>query len=105
MRDDIEFNIKFCEEVEQYPCLYDNSRSDYCNRSAQDQAWQKIAQTLDNQKSRQHKKKKNKTVKTNSWMTVLLRNVMPLKILLKMPTFPLLVILQKQVDLLLFRLL
>ncbi|KAG8335425.1 hypothetical protein J6590_068787 [Homalodisca vitripennis] len=26
MRDDIEFNIKFCEEVEQYSCLYDNSR-------------------------------------------------------------------------------
>lgn len=43
MRDDIEFNIQFCEEIEKYPCLYDYSRSDYCNRSAQDQAWQKIA--------------------------------------------------------------
>lgn len=44
MRDDPEFNINFCEVVEQYPCLYDNTRSDYSNRANQDQAWTKIGE-------------------------------------------------------------
>lgn len=43
MRDDFQFNIEFCEEVQQYATLYDYKRSDYCNRSVQDQAWEKIA--------------------------------------------------------------
>ncbi|CAH2004063.1 unnamed protein product [Acanthoscelides obtectus] len=43
MRDDFQFNIEFCELVEQYAVLYDYRRSDYCNRSAQDQAWEQIS--------------------------------------------------------------
>ncbi|CAG9773213.1 unnamed protein product [Ceutorhynchus assimilis] len=43
MQDDFQFNIEFCEEVQQYASLYDYKRSDYCNRSVQDQAWEKIA--------------------------------------------------------------
>jgi hypothetical protein len=43
MRDDFEFNIQFSEEIEKYPSLYDFNRSDYCNRSVQDNAWQTIA--------------------------------------------------------------
>ncbi|KAF5276415.1 hypothetical protein FQR65_LT16337 [Abscondita terminalis] len=43
MRDDFQFNIQFCEEVQQYETLFNYRRSDYCNRSAQDQAWEKIA--------------------------------------------------------------
>ncbi|VEN39139.1 unnamed protein product [Callosobruchus maculatus] len=55
MRDDMEFNIQFCEKIENYPCLYDTTRSDYCNRSAQDQAWQKIAKKFDVQGAKQRK--------------------------------------------------
>lgn len=49
MRDDVDFNIQFCEEVGKYPCIFDFNRADYCNRSAQDQAWQKIADKFDAQ--------------------------------------------------------
>ena len=46
MRDDWEFNIQFCEEVETYPAVYDYARTDYSNRSAQEQAWLKISEKL-----------------------------------------------------------
>lgn len=46
MRDDIEFNIKFCELVENHPELYDYNQSSYSNRSVQDKAWELIAQEL-----------------------------------------------------------
>jgi hypothetical protein len=46
MRGDFEFNIQFCEEIKKYPSSYDFNRSDYCNRSVQDKAWQTIARKL-----------------------------------------------------------
>lgn len=45
----IEFNIEFVQEVAKYPCLFDYTREDYSNRSAQDQAWEKISHKLDAQ--------------------------------------------------------
>lgn len=34
-RNDLQFNIEFCEEVQKYGQLYDNYRVDYSNKSAQ----------------------------------------------------------------------
>lgn len=46
MRDDYDFNMKFCELVESHPIIYDYNRPDYCNRNVQDQAWETIAKEL-----------------------------------------------------------
>lgn len=46
MRDDIDFNIAFCQIIEQYPALYDYNRSDYCNRNVQSRIWRAIANKL-----------------------------------------------------------
>lgn len=46
MRDDIDFNIAFCQIIEQYPALYDYNRSDYCNRNVQSRIWRIIANKL-----------------------------------------------------------
>jgi len=46
MKDDPEFNIHFVSLVEKQRCLYDHTIADYCNRSAQDRAWEIIAQEL-----------------------------------------------------------
>lgn len=35
MRNDVQFNIEFCEEVQNYGTLHDNNRADYSNKSAQ----------------------------------------------------------------------
>ncbi|CAH1643162.1 unnamed protein product [Spodoptera littoralis] len=43
MRDDIEFNIEFCELIEQYPNIYDYTKTGYSNRNVQDKIWQEIA--------------------------------------------------------------
>lgn len=43
MRDDIEFNIEFCQLVEKYPIIYDYTKSGYSNRNVQDKIWQEIA--------------------------------------------------------------
>lgn len=46
MRDDLAFNIQFCELIENHSVIYDYNRSDYCNRNVQDQAWESIARTI-----------------------------------------------------------
>lgn len=46
MRDDLEFNVRFVELVESKPCLYDYNRPDYCNRTAQDAAWNEISKKI-----------------------------------------------------------
>lgn len=46
MRDDIEFNIKFCELIEQYPNIYDYTKTGYSNRNVQDKIWQEIAKKV-----------------------------------------------------------
>lgn len=46
MRDDIDFNIAFCQIIEQCPALYDYNRSDYCNRNVQSKIWRIIANKL-----------------------------------------------------------
>ncbi|KAJ2938726.1 hypothetical protein O0L34_g3336 [Tuta absoluta] len=45
MREDIEFNVKFCALVEKYPAIYDFNRSD-CIRLVQEQIWEKIAKQV-----------------------------------------------------------
>ncbi|CAH0599977.1 unnamed protein product [Chrysodeixis includens] len=46
MRDDYEYNIKFCELVARYPVIYNDDRVDYGNRYVQDKAWGAIAKNL-----------------------------------------------------------
>jgi hypothetical protein len=46
MKDDPKFNINFMLLVEKQRCLYDHTSADYSNRSAQDRAWEIIAQEL-----------------------------------------------------------
>ncbi|XP_055921402.1 uncharacterized protein LOC129952673 [Eupeodes corollae] len=45
MREEIQFNIKFCQEVQKHANLYDYFRSDYCllNKTLSDQTWKKIS--------------------------------------------------------------
>ncbi|KAI5644620.1 alcohol dehydrogenase transcription factor myb/SANT-like domain-containing protein [Phthorimaea operculella] len=45
MREDVEFNVKFCSLVAKNPALYDLTRSD-CIRSVQERIWRKIASEL-----------------------------------------------------------
>lgn len=46
MRDDYDFNIKFCELVASNSVIYDHDRPDYLNRHVQEQTWQAIAKKL-----------------------------------------------------------
>lgn len=46
MRDDIDFNVQFCELVEQYPALYDYTKPEYSNRNVQDKIWMEIGLKL-----------------------------------------------------------
>ncbi|RVE53775.1 hypothetical protein evm_001667 [Chilo suppressalis] len=47
MRDDYEFNVQFCNLIENHPVLYDYNRPEYSNRNVQEQAWESIAGTCD----------------------------------------------------------
>lgn len=38
--------IALVQIIEQYPVLYDYTRSDYSNRNVQDKAWEEISKTL-----------------------------------------------------------
>lgn len=46
MRDDFDFNVTFCNLIENNPVIYNYNRPGYCNRSVQDQAWSIITRTL-----------------------------------------------------------
>lgn len=43
MNDDPDTNVRFVKVIETYPCLYDHSRANYCNRDTQDKAWAEIS--------------------------------------------------------------
>jgi len=42
MKDDPDTNVCLVQTIEGYPCLYDHSRADYCNKDTQDKAWADI---------------------------------------------------------------
>lgn len=46
MKDDPDFNIHFVGVIEEHPCIYDHSISDYSNRNVIDNAWEKIAKRV-----------------------------------------------------------
>ncbi|XP_044750294.1 uncharacterized protein LOC123310728 [Coccinella septempunctata] len=47
MNEDPTFNIKFCQVVKKFPCLYNTNLSEYSNRAMQDMAWLKIAEIME----------------------------------------------------------
>lgn len=46
MKDDPDFNIHFVGVIEEHPCIYDHSISDYSNRNVINNTWEKIAKRV-----------------------------------------------------------